>query len=176
MEVSFSGFDYRLTLKGAATHTVELGTSAQGNLIRIDNALAHLPERAEEAKERLDDLHHQMAASKAELEKPFPQEVELIEKSARLAELDSMLDMDERDTASPIDEGKDEQASENLESSHEAGYELQGDDPIHEGADASDTFKPAVYEGLGHARDRITAILQSRTGVNERPVVGVIDR
>ena len=176
MEVSFSGFDYRLTLKGAATHTVELGTSSQGNLIRIDNALAHLPERAEEAKERLEDLHHQMAASKTELEKPFLQEAELIEKSARLAELDSMLDMDERDAASPIDEGKDEQASENLESSHEAGYELQGDGPMHENADIPQTFRPAAFEGLGHARDRITTILQSRSGVDERPVVGLSDR
>ena len=83
-----------LTMHGSMTHIAELGQDARGNLIRIENALGGIPARMEKAKAQLDNLHQQMAAAKEELGKPFPQEAELQQKSARLAELDAALNMD----------------------------------------------------------------------------------
>ena len=83
-----------LTMRGSMTHIAELGQDARGNLIRIENALGGIPARMEKAKAQLDNLHQQMAAAREELGKPFPQEAELQQKSARLAELDAALNMD----------------------------------------------------------------------------------
>ena len=85
---------YQLTLKGAMSHQVELGSDARGNITRIDNALAGIPRRMQNVENRLNDLNQQMATAKAELGKPFPQEEELRTKSARLAELDAKLNLD----------------------------------------------------------------------------------
>ena len=68
----------------------------RGNLTRIDNALSQMPQRLEAVKNQLDNLYQQQAAAKAEVGKPFPQEQELRDKSARLAELDVLLNMDGR--------------------------------------------------------------------------------
>ena len=96
MSLSFDSFEkeYKLSLKGAMTHTAVLGTDARGNLIRIDNALATMPERLKAAQSQLDNLYHQMEAAKLEIGKPFPQEAELQQKSARLAVLDAELNME----------------------------------------------------------------------------------
>mgnify|MGYP000018477007 FL=1 len=85
---------YMLTLKGAMSHQVELGTDPCGIITRIDNALAGIPKRIEGVQNRLTDLNQQMATARSELGKPFPQEDELRTKSARLAELDAKLNMD----------------------------------------------------------------------------------
>ena len=90
------GRDFILTLKGQMTHRVSLGKDAKGNLIRIDNALNGMAERRHNVEDKLTNLHAQMAAAKAEIGKPFPQEDELKEKSARLAELNAELNIDER--------------------------------------------------------------------------------
>ena len=85
---------YILTLKGAMSHQVELGSDARGIITRIDNILAATPKRIRNVENKLNDLRQQMAAAKAELGKPFPQEEELRSKSARLAELDTKLSLD----------------------------------------------------------------------------------
>ena len=96
MSVSFDAFrqEYMLLLKGEMTHRTALGTDPRGNLTRIDNALAQMPQRLEAVKNQLDNLYQQQAAAKAEVGKPFPQEQELRDKSARLAELDVLLNID----------------------------------------------------------------------------------
>ena len=96
MQLAFDAFQnvYALTLKGEMTHRVELGKDPRGNLIRIDNALAQMPQRLASVKAQLENLFQQQAAAKAEVGKPFPQEAELREKTARLVELDSILNMD----------------------------------------------------------------------------------
>ena len=91
---------YQLTLKGAMSHQVELGSDPRGNITRIDNALAGIPRRMQNVENKLNDLNQQMATAKAELGKPFPQEEELKTKSARLAELDAKLNLD-RPAAQP---------------------------------------------------------------------------
>ena len=96
MELSYNSLsqEYEIALKGSMTHTVTLGTDARGNFTRMDNTLAGLKGRKEKAQVQLENLHNQQEAAKAELGKPFPQEAELAEKSARLAELDAALNMD----------------------------------------------------------------------------------
>jgi len=100
------GKDFILTLKGKMSHRVELGKDARGNLVRIDNALAQMPERYKTVQGRLENVQAQLATAKVELGKPFPQEAELKEKSARLAELNAELNIDDR---TPM-----EQAAENV--------------------------------------------------------------
>ena len=90
-----------LLLKGQMTHRATLGTDPRGNLTRIDNALSQMPQRLEAVKNQLDNLYQQQAAAKAEVGKPFPQEQELRDKSARLAELDVLLNMDGRGRPAP---------------------------------------------------------------------------
>ena len=97
MELSFDSFrhEFDIVLKGAMSHRVSLGTDGRGNLIRLDNALAGIPDKLNDAKEQLTNLYNQQEATKAELGKPFPQEAELAAKSQRLAELDAALNMEE---------------------------------------------------------------------------------
>ena len=103
MSASFDAFrqEYTLLLKGQMTHRATLGTDPRGNLTRIDNALSQMPQRLEAVKNQLDNLYQQQAAAKAEVGKPFPQEQELRDKSARLAELDVLLNMDGRGRPAP---------------------------------------------------------------------------
>ena len=90
------GQDYILTLKGQMSHRVELGKDARGNLVRIDNALNAISERVTSQKAYLDNLYAQVKEAKAALGKPFPQEEELRKKSARLAELNAELNIDDK--------------------------------------------------------------------------------
>ena len=103
MSVQFDAWkqEYTLLLKGQMTHRATLGTDPRGNLTRIDNALSQMPQRLEAVKNQLDNLYQQQAAAKAEVGKPFPQEQELRDKSARLAELDVLLNMDGRGRPAP---------------------------------------------------------------------------
>ena len=93
LSVENFGSEFILTLKGEMSHRTKLGLDARGNLLRIDNALADMPNRMEGVQVRLSNLREQLAAAKKELGKPFPQEAELAAKSARLAELNAQLDM-----------------------------------------------------------------------------------
>ena len=98
MSVSFDAFrqEYTLQLKGQMTHQATLGADPRGNLTRIDNALAQMPQRLESVKAQLDNLYQQQAAVKEEVGRPFPYEDELREKSARLTELDTLLNIDSK--------------------------------------------------------------------------------
>ena len=96
MSLSFNTFagQYILTMKGEMSHSVDIGTSALGNLTRIDNALNNIPTRMKNIEGKLESLNQQMATARAELGKPFPQEAEFRQKSERLAEMDAALNMD----------------------------------------------------------------------------------
>ena len=101
--------EYQALLKGKRKYTVPLGTDPLGNIIRLDNSLNNFPERINSAENELATLHQQQAAAQIEVEKPFPQEEELAEKSARLAELNAQLDVDEK-SHDPEEEQPDEDA------------------------------------------------------------------
>ena len=102
---SYRGFDlnlsydpvrqnFNLTFKGDMSYKLELGNDANGNITRINNAMDGLPRHMSDAQTQLNSLHQQQEDARAELQNPFPQETVLMEKSARLAELDATLNMD----------------------------------------------------------------------------------
>lgn len=113
VEVSLEQFGkYGLTLKGAAEHHVELGADALGNILRVENALASLDKKLDTNCVRLVDLERQVENAREELEKPFPQEAELAEKSARLIELNAELDMENNSPPEAVaEENEDERPS-----------------------------------------------------------------
>ena len=92
---------HQLALKGAMSHTVKLGLDARGNLTRIDNALNNMPQRLQSVEKELENLYNQQAAAKVEVQKPFMQEQELKDKTARLAVLDRELNMSAMRSAAP---------------------------------------------------------------------------
>ena len=112
LSLRFDAFrtEYQALLKGQRKYTVPLGTDPLGNIIRLDNSLNNFPERITAAENELDTLHQQQAAAQIEVEKPFPQEEELAEKSARLAELNAQLDVDEKSHEPEQDEEEQENA------------------------------------------------------------------
>lgn len=113
MELSFDTFskEYKITLIGELRHTVILGTDIFGNILRLDNAIGAFSERQIACKEQLEDTNVQLENAKAESQKPFPHEEELKTKSARLAELNTLLDMDKRDNEL-VDGERDDDAEE----------------------------------------------------------------
>ena len=119
--------EYQALLKGQQKYTVPLGTDPLGNIIRLDNSLNNFPERITAAENELDTLHQQQAAAQIEVEKPFPQEEELAEKSARLAELNAQLDVDEKSHEPEQDE--EEQEDEPRRPSVLAALEEKSDKP-----------------------------------------------
>lgn len=99
MELSFDTFskEYKITLIGELRHAVILGTDIFGNILRLDNTIGAFSERQIACKEQLDDTKVQLENAKVESQKPFPHNEELKTKSARLAELNTLLDMDKKD-------------------------------------------------------------------------------
>ena len=99
LEVYYDTFNstYCLNLCGKAKHKVELGSDALGNLTRIENELAKLPDRLEAAKTKKAETISQFENAKVEVEKPFAFEEELKEKTDRLNTLNIELNLDEKD-------------------------------------------------------------------------------
>lgn len=99
LELSFDTFarEYRLTMIGQLRHTVTLGTDVFGNLQRMDNALEGLPIKEQACREQLSNLQTQLETAKVEVQKPFPREAELNTKTARLEELNTLLNLDHKE-------------------------------------------------------------------------------
>lgn len=99
--------DYRLTMKGAMSHTISLGADIYGNITRMDNLVDGLAKELAGYQAELQDTRTQLASARAEMETPFAREAELEEKSARLKELNILLNMDEKDKTL-LDDGPEE--------------------------------------------------------------------
>jgi len=101
LELSYDSFskEYRLAMIGQLRHVVPLGTDIYGNIQRMDNLLETLPTKEPTCRERLEELYKQLETAKVEVEKPFAKEGNLKAKTARLDELNALLNMDgkERD-------------------------------------------------------------------------------
>ena len=136
--------EYQAILKGQRRYPVALGTDPLGNIIRLDNSLNNFPERINTAENELATLHQQQAAAQIEVEKPFPQEEELTEKSARLAELNAQLDVDEKSH----EPEQDEEEQENVSRRHSVLAALE------EKSDKPEPAKPfrSYYDKDGDAR------------------------
>ena len=100
MDLSFESLfrEFKVTLKGALYYTTPLGTDIFGNILRLDNLLGSMEERISTCREQLENTKVQLENAKLEVEKPFPQEDELKRKSARLDELNILLNMDKRES------------------------------------------------------------------------------
>ena len=98
MSVSFDSFysKFTINLKGSLSHEVEIGADPLGNLQRLSNVLEAMPKKAAEVEQKLANVEHQLETAKVEVTKPFAQEEELAEKLERLAELNALLNMDEK--------------------------------------------------------------------------------
>ena len=111
--------DYRLTMKGAMSHTISLGADVFGNITRMDNLVDGLAKELAEYQAALQDTRTQLANAKAEMETPFAKEEELAEKSARLKELNILLNMDQKDKAllddAPEEDSPDKEKSRSVE-------------------------------------------------------------
>ena len=108
----FDNFDkvFRLSIKGAWNYSMEVGKDPLGNILRVTNALAGIERALPQVERRLETLEQQLAQAKEEDKRPFAQEAELAEKSARLTELNSLLNMDEKGSEDAL--GVDEDAAE----------------------------------------------------------------
>ena len=121
MSVSFDSFfsKFTISLKGSLSHEVEIGADPLGNLQRLSNALEGMTGKMADVEQKLSNVEHQLETAKVEVTKPFAQEQELAEKLERLAELNALLNMDEKgDNA--LDMGDDEPDDENGEQSAQA--------------------------------------------------------
>lgn len=121
MSVSFDSFfsKFTISLKGSLSHEVEIGADPLGNLQRLSNALEGMTGKMADVEQKLSNVEHQLEIAKVEVTKPFAQEQELAEKLERLAELNTLLNMDEKgDNA--LDMGDDEPEDENGEQSAQA--------------------------------------------------------
>ena len=93
LELSAFGREYILTLRGRMAHFTTLGSDPRGNIQRIDNTLGSMESRLKTVQDQIATLQKEQEAAKEEIAKPFAQEDELREKSARLIELDTLLDI-----------------------------------------------------------------------------------
>ena len=99
MELSFDTFsrEYKITLIHQLRHTVTLSTDIFGNIQRLDNTFGAFEERMAACVEQLENTRVQLENAKAEVQKPFPQEEELAAKTARLNELNALLNLDKKE-------------------------------------------------------------------------------
>ncbi len=98
MKVTFDSFNRKfvMSLKGELSHNFELGSDVFGNITRLHNVLDGMAGELSEAETKLNNVTHQLETAKLEVQKPFPAKEELKEKMERLAELDALLNMDEK--------------------------------------------------------------------------------
>ena len=162
MSVSFDSFfsKFTINLKGSLSHEVEIGADPLGNLQRLSNALEGMTGKMADVEQKLSNVEHQLETAKVEVTKPFAQEQELAEKLDRLAELNALLNMDEKgDNA--LDMGDDEPEDEAGAPSEQA-QENEPDKEKDEQAVADEPVKPVasflMSERIAeHDKDRMLA-------------------
>ena len=161
LNVTFDSFNNKfvMNVKGAMSHPMEVGSDPLGNITRINNVLEAMPVQLEEAQTKLSNVEHQLETAKAEVDKPFPQEAELSEKLERLAELNALLNMDEKGDDAI---GMDDEATE-PEKTHEDVKSV--DKKEDEVADM-----PAKQSNLGKTvtDDKLSDRPAERTSLQER--------
>ena len=165
LNVTFDSFNNKfvMNVKGAMSHPMEVGSDPLGNITRINNVLEAMPSQLEEAQMKLSNVKHQLETAKAEVDKPFPQEAELAEKLERLAELNSLLNMDEKgdDAIGMDDEATEpEKPHEDVKSVDKKGEEV-ADMPVKQSnlgksvTDGKLSDRPAERTSL---QERLTAM------------------
>ena len=148
----FDGTKFKVTMKQHLTHTAELSSDVVGNITRINNALEKIPLSLKNHQENLARLHTELESAKEEAERPFPQEEELAEKSARLTELNTVLD--------------------NEEKGHGSGKETLEEEPAPEenGRQEGAAAKPSILKSLKEY-ERPAPVISDREKSQEREVI-----
>lgn len=152
MTAEFDSFNqkYILTLKRQCSYKIEVGKDALGNLQRISNALLGIAKKVTDTEQKLETLQQQLATAKEEVAKPFPKEQELAEKTERLAELNSLLNMDEKGPAETL--GMDD-VPEVADLPRKAVTYAGRVSEVSKTADSA--YKPSVLGKLKAAQERI---------------------
>jgi hypothetical protein len=144
---------YTLNLKRQCSYQIEVGKDPLGNLQRISNALNGIEKQLEESEQKLENLQQQLITAQEEVAKPFPKEQELTEKLERLAELNSLLNMDESSPAEAL--GMDEDISEVADRPKKA-VTMAG--RVSEASKMPDGMrKPSVLGKLKQAQEKISS-------------------
>ena len=154
LNASYDSFyqTYKLTIKRQCSYQIEIGKDVLGNLQRISNALTGIEKRLTEAEQKMENLLSQLATAQEEVEKPFPKEAELTEKMERLAELNSLLNMDEKGTSEALGMGKDIAA---VADSPRCAVTMAG--RVSELSHTADSVqKPSVLGKLKQAQERLS--------------------
>ena len=163
LNVTFDSFNNKfvMNVKGAMSHPMEVGSDPLGNITRINNVLEAMPSQLEEAQMKLSNVKHQLETAKAEVDKPFPQEVELSEKLERLAELNALLNMDEKgdDAIGMDDEATEPEKPQEDVKKVDNREEVVADMPIKQS-----NLEKAAPEGERRLADRPT----ERTSLQEK--------
>ena len=154
LNASYDSFyqTYKLTIKRQCSYQIEIGKDVLGNLQRISNALTGIEKRLTEAEQNMENLLSQLATAQEEVEKPFPKEAELTEKMERLAELNSLLNMDEKGTSEALGMGEDIAA---VADSPRCAVTMAG--RVSELSHTADSVqKPSVLGKLKQAQERLS--------------------
>ena len=154
LNASYDSFyqTYKLTIKRQCSYQIEIGKDVLGNLQRISNALTGIEKRLTEAEQKMENLLSQLATAQEEVEKPFPKEAELTEKMERLAELNSLLNMDEKGTSEALGMGEDIAA---VADSPRRAVTMAG--RVSELSHTADSVhKPSVLGKLKQAQERLS--------------------
>ena len=159
MTAEFDSFNqkYFLTLKRQCSYKIEVGKDALGNLQRVSNVLSGIEKKVTATEQKLETLQQQLATAKEEVEKPFPKEQELSEKQERLAELNALLNMDEKGTSETLGmEDVEEVADRPRKAVTYAGR-------VSESSHMADSpHKPSVLGRLKEAQKRIAGEVNGR--------------
>ena len=177
MTASFDPFfrKFNVTLKGQLSHTAEVGSDPSGNITRINNVLENMTKQMEESVAKLENVQKQLETAKVEVTKPFAHEQELSDKLQRLAELNSLLDMDEK--------GDDAVSMEEAGNTADTGDRT---DRAASNENREDELRAASYEqtytqrdeSVGGHRDAATVVvtnpgnIREFVNVAERPASG----
>ena len=154
LNASYDSFyqTYKLTIKRQCSYQIEIGKDVLGNLQRISNALTGIEKRLTEAEQKMENLLSQLATAQEEVEKSFPKEAELTEKMERLAELNSLLNMDEKGTSEALGMGEDIAA---VADSPRCAVTMAG--RVSELSHTADSVqKPSVLGKLKQAQERLS--------------------
>ncbi|MFQ9533378.1 MAG: Eco57I restriction-modification methylase domain-containing protein [Roseburia intestinalis] len=149
-EYNFLSNTYTMTIKGKCSYKIEFGKDTLGNIQRIHNALSAIGKKLADTEQNLETVQQQLKTAQEEVQKPFPKEAELSEKMERLAELNAMLNMDEKG-------GENLLADEGIGENPEVNVPEERQDRI-----ADSVYKTSILERLKEQKQ------QEQTGETEQ--------
>ena len=152
LNASFDSFYqvYKLDIKRQCSYQIEVGKDPLGNMQRISNALAGIEKRLTESELKLETVQQQLATAQEEVEKPFTKEAELTEKMERLAELNTLLNMDDKSPSETIGMESVQEVADRPRTAVNLAGRVSDDSKIADGV-----RRPSVLDKLKEAKERV---------------------